>query len=84
MKPVKVYVTTFCPYCVRAKQLLSHHKVPYEEVNVSGDDDRRRWLVEQTGQRTVPQIFFGEEPIGGYTELAALTSRGELMQRLAD
>ena len=43
---------------------------------MTGDDAKRAWLVEATGRRTVPQIFIGGEPIGGYDELAALDKSG--------
>lgn len=84
MKSVKVYTTDWCPYCDRAKALLRSKGVPFEEIDVEGDDAKRAWLVQTTGQRTVPQIFIGDEPVGGYTELAALDRRGELDARLAD
>lgn len=83
MKPVTVYTTSYCVYCSRAKSLLSKLGIPYQEVDVEGDDKKRAWLVETTGQRTVPQIFIGDEPIGGYTDLAALNSRGQLQAKLA-
>jgi glutaredoxin 3 len=83
MKPVTIYTTTTCPYCIRAKQVLSSNKVPYSEVDVSDDDARRKWLVENTGQRTVPQIFFGDLSIGGCTDLEALVKKGSLNLMLA-
>lgn len=82
MKPVRVYTTPFCGYCSAAKRLLGQRGVPFEEVNVSGDRDTRAWLAKASGQRTVPQVFFGDESIGGYTELAALDAADELMRRL--
>ena len=73
MKSVKIYTTTYCGYCVRAKDLLKRKGVSYEEVDVSGDDDARAQLVERSGgQRTVPQIFIGDTHVGGYTDLAQL------------
>jgi glutaredoxin 3 len=82
MKPVTIYTTDYCPYCTRAKQVLSKHGVAYQEFDVTGQDAKRAWLVETTGQRTVPQIFFGEESIGGCSDLEALVKRGELDARL--
>lgn len=82
MKPVKIYLTHWCPYCQRAKALLDHRAIPYEEVDVDGDQATRRWLREATGQRTVPQIFIGDESIGGYTELAGLDRSGALASKL--
>ena len=80
---VKVYTTTSCGYCVRAKALLSKRSVPFEEIDVSGGDDKRAWLVKATGgMRTVPQIFIDEKPIGGSDELHALDRSGELEKLL--
>lgn len=83
MRNVTIYTTKVCPYCVRAKQVLTKHGVAFTEIDVSGDDDKRRWLLETTGQRTVPQIFFDDQSIGGCTDLEALVGRGELAARLA-
>jgi glutaredoxin 3 len=79
---VTVYTTRICGYCVAAKRLLSARKVPYQEVDVSGNRDKRAWLVSVTGRRTVPQIFIAGESIGGYEELAALDRSGELAAKL--
>ena len=82
VKPVKIYTTQTCPYCLRAKRLLQKKNVPYEEIDVSSDDDKRMQLMQRTGRRTVPQIFIGEESVGGSDELYALEQRGELDQKL--
>jgi glutaredoxin 3 len=78
MAHVRVYSTSFCPYCIRAKLLLEERGIPYEGIDVSGDYEARQWLVQATGRRTVPQIFIGEEPIGGFDDLRALDRTGEL------
>jgi glutaredoxin 3 len=77
-KPIEIYTTDWCPYCVRAKALLSRKGWAYTEVNVDGDVDKRAWLVETTGRRTVPQIFIGGTPVGGFDDIAALDRKGEL------
>jgi glutaredoxin 3 len=82
MRTVTIYTTSVCPYCIRAKQVLRKHDVPFTEIDVSGDDDKRRWLLERTGQRTVPQIFFDDESVGGCTDLEAVVARGALDARL--
>ena len=82
MTDVRIYTTRVCGYCVAAKRLLAARAIPYEEIDVSGDDARRAWLVETTGLRTVPQIFIGGESIGGYDELAALDRSGQLAGKL--
>ena len=78
MKPVRIYTTPYCPYCVRAKRLLQKKNVLYEEVDVSGDDEARVQLMQRTGLRTVPQVFIGDRHVGGSDELYALEQRGEL------
>lgn len=72
MAKVVIYTTERCGYCVAAKTLLAARGVPYEEVDVTRDDAKRAWLVETTGQRTVPQIFVDGRPIGGFRELRSL------------
>jgi glutaredoxin 3 len=82
MKRVTVYTTTYCGYCHRAKAILREHGVPYEERDVTHDANKREWLVETTGMRTVPQIFFDDEPIGGCDDLEVIVDNGELAARL--
>jgi glutaredoxin 3 len=79
---VKVYTTRICPYCISAKSLLKKRSVPYEEIDVSRDHEKRAWLVTATGRRTVPQIFIDDQPIGGSDELHALDASGELERLL--
>ncbi len=76
---VRVYTTTSCYYCVRAKALLNKRAVAFEEIDVSSSEAQREWLVQTTGRRTVPQIFIGEKSIGGYDDLVALDRKGDLM-----
>lgn len=83
MAPVVVYTWTFCPYCVRAKNLLKQKGVAFEEINLDGKDEELARLQNRTHFRTVPQIFIGDEFIGGFTELAALDSSGELDKKLS-
>ncbi len=75
---VTVYTKSSCPYCVRAKRLLDRKGVAYEEISVEGKDDLRAWLVEATGQMTVPQIFVGERSLGGFSDIDALDREGKL------
>jgi glutaredoxin 3 len=78
MPKVQVYSKQQCAYCVRAKALLQKKGVAYEEIDVEHDDAKRTWLVEASGQRTVPQIFVDGRPLGGYSELDALEKQGKL------
>lgn len=84
MARVEVYTTRICAYCVMAKRLLKSLGQDFTEIDVGGDAEKRQWLVEATGQRTVPQIFINDQPIGGYQELAGLQQSGELATLLAD
>ena len=83
MTKVKIYLTTFCPYCVAAKELLETLSIDFEEVNLTGKQQELAELKASTGMNTVPQVFIGEELIGGYTELAALQQTGELEKKLS-
>ena len=83
MPKVRVYTTRVCGYCVAAKQFLTKRAVPFEEIDVSNAPDVREWLVAQSGQRTVPQIFIGDRSIGGYDDMIALDRAGELDGLLA-
>ncbi|HVE81485.1 MAG TPA: glutaredoxin 3 [Myxococcales bacterium] len=79
MKPVTIYTTQTCGFCIRAKQLLEERGIPFQEIDVSDDDEARARLVEKAdGRRTVPQIFIGDLGIGGYTDLAVLDREGKL------
>lgn len=79
MAEIIVYTTTYCPYCVRAKQLLDRKKLAYSEVDVTHDDAARADLVVRSGgRRTVPQIFIDGACIGGCDDLHALDAAGKL------
>ena len=78
-----MYTTQSCPYCVRAKALLRHKGVAFDEIDVSTDDVLREKMVEASGRRTVPQIFINDAPIGGFDELRALDEQGDLDRLLA-
>jgi glutaredoxin 3 len=80
---VEVYTTDYCYYCTRARRLLRARYIPFAEIDVTGDDDRRAWLVRSTGRRTVPQIFIDGRSIGGFDELRALDGCGDLVGLLA-
>ena len=75
---VTVYTKQNCPFCVRAKRLLEKKGVAFEEIGVEGEDELRTWLVEKTGQMTLPQIFAGERSLGGFSDVDALDREGKL------
>lgn len=79
MAKVEVYVTTYCPYCDRAKMLLDSKGVKYKTIDVTNDDEMRLKLVEMSGGRkTVPQIFINDKPMGGFDDINELNQKGEL------
>ena len=84
MRAVTIYTTHSCVFCLRAKEFLRAKGVPYEEVDVTDDDDARAVLAERAnGQLTVPQIFVGEVHVGGYTDLVALDRQGKFRPLLS-
>lgn len=79
MRKVLIYTTPYCGYCMRAKRLLAGKNVPFEEIDVSGDFRLRQEMVQKTkGRMTVPQIFIGDDHIGGCDELYDLEHAGNL------
>lgn len=69
----------FCPYCARARSLLHKKGVSFTDIDVMGDDEKRREMIERAGGcRTVPQIFIDGWHVGGSDELAALDREGKL------
>jgi len=84
MKPVIIYSTRVCGYCMRAKSLLQSKHVAYTEFLVDQDPARRAEMETKSNRRTVPQIFIGEQHVGGYHELYALDSSGGLDALLAE
>lgn len=81
---IEIYTTRFCPFCIRAKQLLDHKGLAYQEVAVDGKPDLRSRMTEKAGgAHTVPQIWVNGTHVGGCTELMAAESSGELDALLA-
>lgn len=84
MKPVEIYTTPTCPYCMAAKRLLSAKGVDFKEIDVSADPDLRLAMTNRAGgRRTVPQIFIGDLHVGGCDDLHALDAAGKLDGLLA-
>jgi glutaredoxin 3 len=84
MQKVRMYTTAVCPYCIRAKQLLSARGVTsIEEIRVDLQPEQREEMMQKTQRRTVPQIYIGETHVGGCDELYALDAAGKLLPLLA-
>ena len=81
---VVAYVTPYCGYCRAAAQLLKSRGIAYVSIDVANDREARQWLMQRSGQSTVPQSFIKRRSIGGYTELANLDARGELRAMLSE
>lgn len=77
MAEVKIYTKDPCPYCVRAINLLNELSVPFEEIDLTGQEDEINRIKNETGWRTVPIIMIDGKVIGGYTDLKALVDEGK-------
>ena len=76
---IEIYTTMFCPFCIRAKQLLDSKQVMYEEIDVTARLSLRKAMTERAcGHTSVPQIFINGRHIGGCDELKALDRAGQL------
>ncbi len=84
MARINMYVTTWCPYCSRAKRLLRSLGASWEETNIQRTGMTRVELAELTGGFTVPQIIINGQPIGGYDDLYTLHASGQLQHLLRD
>lgn len=78
MKPILMYSTATCPYCVAAKNFLKQRKLDFEEVRIDLDPARRAEMQARAQRTSVPQIFAGDTHIGGFEDLVALDRAGRL------
>jgi len=79
MARIRMYATGWCPYCIRAEQLLRAKGVTeIEKLRVDVDPPLKDKMIAETGRRTVPQIFIGDLHVGGFDDMAELDRRGEL------
>jgi glutaredoxin 3 len=83
MPVIKIYTKNFYTYCKAAKQLLGSKGHRFEEINVEGNLRLMQDIATPSGQRTMPQIFIGDHPVGGYHELRSITINGEFDSLLA-
>ena len=79
MKNITMYSGPLCNFCEAAKRLFVRNNLEFEEIDISTKDGLRDEMIKKAnGKRTIPQIFFNENHIGGYQELRALEKSGEL------
>lgn len=80
---VVMYSGEQCPYCVRARRLLEKKGVAFREIKIDQSPELRAEMEQLSQRRTIPQIFIHGQHIGGFDDMAALDSRGELDKLLA-
>lgn len=78
MAEVTIYSSNYCPYCIRAKQLLKAKNVSFDEICVDGANDLRREMTQKSGRTSVPQIWINTQHVGGCDDLFALEQQGKL------
>jgi glutaredoxin 3 len=84
MKNIKMYTSSYCPYCANAEKLLSEKGFKIiEKIPVDEDPRALEKMIKITGKRTVPQIFIDKLYIGGFEELREFNLSGELDKILA-
>ncbi|MGZ3305882.1 MAG: glutaredoxin 3 [Asticcacaulis sp.] len=83
MAKIDIYTKPYCPYCERAKALLTRKGVEYNEIIASNDADLRAEMQSRSGRATYPQVFIDDKHIGGCDDLMALDQRGGLDPLLA-
>lgn len=84
MPQIEIYTKFLCPYCTRAKKLLTEKGVTFEEYDITTGGPKRAEMLERAnGGSTVPQIFIDGKHIGGSDDLAALDRAGKLDALLA-
>lgn len=82
MRTITVYTRQFCGFCARATRVLAEAGYAFEEIAADGNPALRAELLQRSGQSTLPQIFVGEESVGGYRELTLMLSNGRFAQLL--
>jgi len=75
---VVMYTTGWCPYCARARKLMESKSVAFEEIDVESTPAKRAEMQTRSGRRSVPQIFIGDQYVGGCDDLYALEDAGKL------
>lgn len=83
MTDITIYSSNYCPFCIRAKQLLDSKGVSYNEIRVDGKPEVRAEMARLAGRTSVPQIWINDTHVGGCDELTALERAGKLDTMLA-
>ncbi len=80
---ITIYSSNYCPFCSRAKKLLKHKGLKYNEIVVDGDQKNYQKMQQLSNRTSVPQIFIGKHHVGGCDELYTFERNGELDKLLA-
>jgi len=78
MPAITLYSKPHCPYCDRAKALLTAKGQTWTEIDIEAQPEKRAEMIERSRRKTVPQIWIGDRHVGGFDDLAALEAAGEL------
>ncbi|MDH5217413.1 MAG: glutaredoxin 3 [Gammaproteobacteria bacterium] len=84
MKPVTIYTTGSCPYCIMAKRFLDKKEVTYTEIRVDHETTKRAEMESRSQRTSVPQIFIENIHVGGFDDMQELAFDGELDKLLQD
>ena len=80
MKNIIMYTGPMCNFCEAAKRLFSRNNIKFKEIDISTKDGLRDEMIKKSnGKRTIPQIFFDDQHIGGYVELRDLEKNNQLL-----
>ena len=83
MKIITMYTGPMCNFCDAAKRLFTRNNLSYKEIDISTKDGLREEMIKKAnGKRTIPQIFFDDQHIGGYDEVRALEKENKLQDLL--
>ena len=83
MKKITMYTGPLCNYCEAAKRLLTRNNAPYKEIDIATTEGAMDEMIKKAnGKRTIPQIFFDDQHIGGYDEVRALEKENKLQDLL--
>ena len=83
MAHVTIYTRPFCGYCARALDVLARKHADFTEIDAGFDPAKRQEMIQRSGRQTFPQIFVGEQHIGGCDEMMDLERHGKLDPLLA-
>lgn len=79
---ITIYTKDYCPYCIKAKNLLDSLGASYEEIDITSTPEIIMELAKKSWMRTVPQIFMGDECLGGFDAINAMNNEGKLREKL--